>query len=50
MKLDQDYQKVWIALNAIIFVYGIIIIIIINCCNIKEKSVINIIIYFFIEK
>ena len=46
MEFDKTYQKLWVVLNGIIFIYGIILFIYATCCNNKKKNIISVKIYF----
>ena len=47
MALNKGYQILWIVLNGIIFIYGLIVLIYAKCCNNKKKYIHNVILYYF---
>ena len=37
MEFDKSYQLLWLILNALILIYGLVILIVVKCCKIKKK-------------
>ena len=42
MNFGEGYKILWISLNIIIFIYGLIVLIYAKCCN-KKKYILNVI-------
>ena len=45
----KPYHSVWLLLNILIFVYGLIVLLYVKCCNSKNLYNLNVIIYHIID-